>query len=695
MAKRYQPLLPSSRSSSGTEQTGTSSSSQQLKRRRSGVAVACNACRRKKIRCDGMRPTCLACRGVAARCTYRDDYLMTPESQRLLVEVMRLLNALPEKETLHILHSLRSETDAAVIYSTLRDGVPTTQRPSELRNAVAIMDNSFQTLELESQNPNAYPFLPPIIPQTLSKDAYHQLTTLSRQSAASASPQPLFWDTDPTASPISLCDSRLFQINISHWTKVPISNEAAARAISLYLETDHPLLGYFDPNLFVSDLVNLKHDYCSPMLINALLYWACQMYSAVDPSIDVHAIAFCTEAESIWKTEREHDAIPNLAAALFLSLGYLGQGRDHAVLSYISQATRMAVRLGLFGVEDDSEAKLKVDEMTAEAASAYLHAAWGSFNWISLMSLFYHQPGLEGPRCPPHLPIPGFGHDNGADGAAGPGSPSLQPQFQYMGGVFPYLCKFWSIMYEVSLTYDSTQSPLNGLGTLHFAEYKFRELLVWSNTLPSYLSRVNRNPHYVQVLHIWFHTAVLCLFKPCIQQLGMSRLRTLPKSISSPELVYTASISQLKQLVVNYRLHFASSTYTILWHTALIYLANEILNTPKDEDSFFYFLLCVYGYERLRRSWRVTASVSRALLSMALRKGGITSGTARRILKDLQSDRFRKKFGEIRATFMADLDLAASDPGSATVEKQAEDFEHNAMLRDYTNILDEDQESGN
>ncbi|KAF3060868.1 hypothetical protein CFAM422_010936 [Trichoderma lentiforme] len=423
------------------------------------------------------------------------------------------------------------------------------------------MDNSFQTVELESQNPVAYPFLPPIIPQALSGDAYHQLTTPGRPSAAPASPQPLLRDSDPTASPISLCDSRLFQLNISHWTNVPISNEAAARAISLYLETDHPLLGYFDPNLFVSDLVNLKHDYCSTMLVNALLYWACQMYSAVDPSMDGHAAAFCTEAESIWETEREIDAIPNLAAALFLSLGYLGQGRDHAVLSYISQATKMAMRLGLFGVEDNGKARVKVDKMTAEAASAYLHAAWGSFNWIrmfclrlyvSLMSLFYRQPGLEGPGSPPHLPIPGFEHDNGVDGTAGPGSPSLQPQFQYMGGVFPYICKFWSIMYEVSLTYGDTQSPLSGLGTLHFAEYKFRELLAWSNTLPSYLLRANQNPHYVQVLH------------------------------------------------------------------------------------------------------------------------------------------FHKRFGDIRATFMADLDLAASDPGSATVEKQAGDFEHNAMLRDYTNILDED-----
>ncbi|KAL7941836.1 N-terminal fungal transcription regulatory domain-containing protein [Trichoderma barbatum] len=689
MTKRYMPLLPtSSRSPIDTEETSTSS--QQLKRRRNSVAVACNACRRKKIRCDGMRPTCSACRGVAVRCTYRDDYKLTPESQKLLVEVMRLLNALPEKDSVRMMRSLRNETDAAVILSTLRGGMPATRRPSEIRNAVAIMDNSFQALELEAQNPNAYPFLPLLHPQTLPREAYQRLTSSGGQPAPVASPRLLLWDSDPTASTAPLCDSRLHQLNISYWTNAPISNEVAARAISMYLETDHPLLGYFDPSSFVSDLINLKHDYCSPMLVNALMYWACQMYSAVDPSVDRLAATFCTEAESIWRTEKESDSILNMAAALFLSLGYLGQGRDHAVLSYISQATRMAMRLGLFGVEDNGRWKLKVDKMTIEAASAYLYAAWGSFNWISLMSLFYRQPGLQGPRCPPHLPIPGINDDNGVDRAMSPESPSLEFQLQYMGGVFPYLCRFWSIMYEVSLAYDNSQSPPNGLGTLHFAEYKFRELLAWSNTLPSHLVRVDQNPHYVQVLHIWFHTAVLCLFKPCIQELGISRLRTLPRSISSPEIVYAASISQLKQLVVNYRLHFASSTYTILWHTALIYLANEILNTPKDEDWFFYFLLCVYGYERLRRSWRVTASISRALLSMALRKGDITSSTARRILKDLQSDHFRKKFGEIRATFMADLELAVSDPVSATVEKQAGDFEHNAMLRDYTNILDGD-----
>ncbi|KAL7903642.1 hypothetical protein GGI35DRAFT_487266 [Trichoderma velutinum] len=49
---------------------------------------------------------------------------------------------------------------------------------------------------------------------------------------------------------------------------------------------------------------------------------------------------------------------------------------------------------------------------------------------------------------------------------------------------------------------------------------------------------------------------------------------------------------------------------------------------------------------------------------------------------------FYKVFGEIRTAFIADLDLGEVDPSSATLEKQAEDFEHDAMLRDYTDILD-------
>lgn len=79
-----------------------------------------------------------------------------------------------------------------------------------------------------------------------------------------------------TEEALALCDARLYELDIGAWTKVDISSDLAARCISLYLETDHPLLGHFDPDLFLSRLAgDDEGDYCSPLLVNALLFWAC------------------------------------------------------------------------------------------------------------------------------------------------------------------------------------------------------------------------------------------------------------------------------------------------------------------------------------------------------------------------------------------------------------------------------------
>lgn len=71
------------------------------------------------------------------------------------------------------------------------------------------------------------------------------------------------------------CDERLSALDITFWTNVPIPSELAARVISLYLETDHPLLGTFDPDQFVFDLVSHQPLSCSPLLVSALLFWGC------------------------------------------------------------------------------------------------------------------------------------------------------------------------------------------------------------------------------------------------------------------------------------------------------------------------------------------------------------------------------------------------------------------------------------
>lgn len=72
-----------------------------------------------------------------------------------------------------------------------------------------------------------------------------------------------------------LCDERLNDLDISFWTNVQIPSDMAAKAISLYLETDHPLLGTFEPGQFIADLVYHRYGSCSSFLVNVMLYWAC------------------------------------------------------------------------------------------------------------------------------------------------------------------------------------------------------------------------------------------------------------------------------------------------------------------------------------------------------------------------------------------------------------------------------------
>ncbi|EWZ78314.1 hypothetical protein FOWG_17401 [Fusarium oxysporum f. sp. lycopersici MN25] len=106
MSKRYRQLLPDPKSGntpSNSHSSGSSSSpldNEPHKRPRIGTKLACNGCRKRKVRCDGQRPRCEACRrrGVSDPCTYaesRDQSQPTRETEQIL-ELFELMKSLPE-----------------------------------------------------------------------------------------------------------------------------------------------------------------------------------------------------------------------------------------------------------------------------------------------------------------------------------------------------------------------------------------------------------------------------------------------------------------------------------------------------------------------------------------------------------------------------------------------------------------------
>lgn len=124
------------------------------------------------------------------------------------------------------------------------------------------------------------------------------------------------------------------------------------------------------------------------------------------------------------------------------------------------------------------------------------------------MALFYQQPGLEYPEHPPAIEIPGVGvyeqseSSNPIDRSQSVDSKSSKAH--YMGETFPILCRFWQIMHPVALRYyNHIRLPSETLRchvNLEFAEYKFRELIAWMETLPASLVQTEKSAHHIVIL---------------------------------------------------------------------------------------------------------------------------------------------------------------------------------------------------
>ncbi|EWZ88210.1 hypothetical protein BFJ70_g13905 [Fusarium oxysporum] len=714
MSKRYRQLLPVPPSEnlppnsqpSGSSSTPRSSSDEPLKRQRIGTQLACNSCRKRKIRCDGGKPMCEACRrrGEKKPCTYaetRSSDQTSKETEQILV-LFDILKTAPETQAIDILRVVRSHTDLDTAVSIIQPRI--TQTISDHERSPEHPRHLGLEAELMARHSLAFPALQPleysILKKSFSASRTSSTTHNDENTPMTNSDLNPFPDHDPTRSltpALSPCDERLEELNIGFWTSVPIASNLAAKAISLYLETDHPLLGPFDPTLFMEDLVHCRTNYCSKLLVSAIMYWSCQMYSAVDSTVQSFIPQFCEEAENRWSLEKATDSLMNLAATQLLGLAYLGNGKDHYVLTYVSEVNAMGARMGLFGVEQ-SVAISKAKQVSPELQSATSYAAWGTFNWIVLMTLFYQQPGLSYPEHPPIVPIPGQEWYHPPEPS--PESHQQTPQQTYMGDTFPVLCRFWRIMHEVTLKYYRDQPfPRESLSshiTLAFAEYKYRELIAWAETLPPSMVRSEQSPHHVLVFHIWLHVAILCVLRPFTVRARDSpkplRLKTFPCKRSSPDAAYKASVNQLKRLVVVYREKYACSSYTMLWHTALIHVANAILGNTKDPAWRFYLFFCVESYGELRRSFRFAETIGRSILSMALQQGDLSADEARRLMVQFEENRLTSPSEDIRATFMADLNLAMTDPEEASVESLSDRFEDIALFREFTNAGDSSED---
>lgn len=319
----------------------------------------------------------------------RDTLTETTRSLQALVDLLR---AQPLPVAREAVERVRRGVPVEEVVRSIRADPAAGGCPSLLavnRSMLPHTQSMFE-FELNVRHPYAYPSLRPIanvdfrlIGFTPTSREQHALPgSLSRWTppakAQTIDPNQLFHAR--TSSLIDkYIDDRLGLVDFSRWTDVRVTDEFAAKVLSLYLKVYHPFLGFFDADLFLTNLVSGETRFCSRLMVNSILAWTCPAYAHYEPSATVLSTRFLDEATVLYEEDRMMDTLPTTVAIILLSIVWTVRGNDKHGVVMLKECAEMGNRLQLYKMIRDCVPPLNIMDPDVRVAAAA--TAWGTFNW--------------------------------------------------------------------------------------------------------------------------------------------------------------------------------------------------------------------------------------------------------------------------------------------------------------------------
>ncbi|KAK1757131.1 conidial development fluffy [Echria macrotheca] len=640
-----------------------------LPRKRRRSTLACEGCRTRRIACDGDEPACGPCRRRDVSCAYRlrrrVDVGRLQDDLRNHAELVAHLRALPEPDAIRLLRRLRAVPNLATVLASVERGAAhSAYRPSDLDAARAASPPTATRVEFELMMSHRASYHS-ILPLDISL-----LERLVRIGGALPSLQ------DRAGPRAQYCDDRLQRLRIGYWTCVPISNELAAEVISAYLETEHRILGIFDADAILDDLVECRTGRCSALLVSSLLFLACQMYTYRDVSMAQLSIRFFDEAHMLCQGERgdtSDSTVHTMAAMMMFIKACFFHGRDTIGYEVIRSAYVLARRLGLWGVPPDDENALALLSMSDSDIRTAAITAWESYNFLAFVANLYPSEPIP---YPPILPPP---------------DPSKDPGLRHLSPFFPIVCKISVVAQEAHVVYGANaDAPIPDRVPVAFIEARFRKLLrcMEDASVGEFLSQ-NSSSHAL-VFHMWFHMAVLKVLEPFIT-VKSCRLESFNSSDSSPNTIYNASINQLLQLILwscaQGRLHSINVYVNASFLALLGALLKRDPDKPRETSKRLYFLLCIRVCADLYVAYPVYANIAQAYLTMGIRHGVISGAEASALFEELKRRGLHHDAPDKAvATPYVEFEPASTEPEKTQVHVLASQFEGVSLLDQFTTM---------
>jgi hypothetical protein len=170
------------------------------------------------------------------------------------------------------------------------------------------------------------------------------------------------------------------------WTTVTSDGELVEHLLALYFCWEYPVFATLSKNHFMKDFRAGSTNYCSRLLVNALLALACRFSdrpsARADPDDSATAGAhFFAEALKLFREEEDQRVLTTIQALGIMSIREASRGRVHESIFFSGQSMRLAIEMGLhLDAENTADDEEDNDEAEDEDKAVREATFWGAFS---------------------------------------------------------------------------------------------------------------------------------------------------------------------------------------------------------------------------------------------------------------------------------------------------------------------------
>lgn len=288
MKRKLRPLLPAEAGDPSPSQASAHTGIT----KRTQVSIACEECRKRKIRCDGNRPSCWPCRERHVACVYpsahpealKKAYAELSQEKAQYEGIYKFIQTRPRAEADEIFRRIRAGVDVGSLLRFIEDGDLVAQavlKPDSRRRRYEFPYHSEMPIYLFSSN---NPYLDSLLfqstfSQPITADSEHQVLndsasdrqmhTTRKQPATDAINDNIMYLMPYSTA--QMIEPTIEKITAEPWTRVISDNKLLRRLVCSYFQFPHACGSFVHKDLFLEDMVACRNDFCSPLLVNAML----------------------------------------------------------------------------------------------------------------------------------------------------------------------------------------------------------------------------------------------------------------------------------------------------------------------------------------------------------------------------------------------------------------------------------------